>query len=217
MKITTAVFMLTPRCNMNCGFCCNNPETEKEMSTAYVKNGITQLKKEYPDVNRVVFTGGEPFLRNDLKELCLHARENNYRTRIHTNGTLMPRNVDFVDEINLPLDGSTKEVHDSIRREGHYNVIIGLLSKLEKPITITTVFCKQNKHDMQNLADTLEEYKPISWKIFKCAPTGRGKNNYEMYAVSDEDFENLKIHTKIRTYLIEDIKKSETYYMYVKN
>ena len=84
---------LTERCNNNCIHCyINQPEEERgirdcEMDTEFVKS----LLKQAADLGclSVRFTGGEPLLREDFKELYLFARRLGLKVLIFTNARLI--------------------------------------------------------------------------------------------------------------------------------
>lgn len=95
---------LTERCNNNCSHCCINlPENDthaknREMDTDFVKDVLTQAA----DLGclTVRFTGGEPFLREDIAELYVFARRLGMRVVLFTNGRLLtPELADLLARI----------------------------------------------------------------------------------------------------------------------
>ena len=84
------VWNLTKRCNLACRHCYAAAEAEGapgELSTAEGR----QLLDELADygVPVVLFSGGEPLVREDLPELVAHAAERGIRPVLSTNGTLL--------------------------------------------------------------------------------------------------------------------------------
>ncbi|GAG92415.1 unnamed protein product, partial [marine sediment metagenome] len=84
------VYNCTRRCNLRCLHCYSSSESNQfsdELTTARAK----QLLSELADVNCpvVLFSGGEPLLRDDLFELLAEARRLGLRTVISSNGTLL--------------------------------------------------------------------------------------------------------------------------------
>ena len=84
---------ITARCNLRCSFCLfarrfdsasNDAGTREELSTDELRSVIDQI----PRLTLITFTGGEPFMRQDLVELVEHARRR-HRCHIITNATLI--------------------------------------------------------------------------------------------------------------------------------
>jgi radical SAM protein with 4Fe4S-binding SPASM domain len=105
---------LTYRCNNNCYFCyTGGPQKVPELSTAEWEKALDRLWDS--GIPQVVFTGGEPTLREDLVELVDHARE--FVTGLITNGRklaqLAPdlRRVSL-DYVQVSLESHLPEVHD---------------------------------------------------------------------------------------------------------
>ena len=84
---------LTERCNNNCIHCYINQEEnnkeliEKELTTKELKDIIT--KAADIGVMTIRFTGGEPLLRNDFKEIYLFTKRLGIKVIIFTNATLI--------------------------------------------------------------------------------------------------------------------------------
>jgi Fe-coproporphyrin III synthase len=86
------VWNVTRRCNLACSHCYAAAEVEPapgEFSTAEGRRFLEQLA-DY-DVPVVLFSGGEPLVRDDLTELVSNAAELGLRPVLSTNGTLLTR------------------------------------------------------------------------------------------------------------------------------
>jgi len=76
---------LTYRCNNDCSHCYNvSDRQDPELSTDQWKSVLDQLWTI--GIPHIVFTGGEPTLRDDLPELNAHAEANGQITGVNTNG-----------------------------------------------------------------------------------------------------------------------------------
>ena len=80
---------LTYRCNLNCVYCfCKGyKEENKELSTIEWKKIIREIHKE--GCFSLIFTGGEPLMRDDFLELYLYAKQKGFIITIFTNGQLL--------------------------------------------------------------------------------------------------------------------------------
>lgn len=210
-----AVFILTAKCNMDCKFCLSGDE--KEMKTEYVKEKIDGLPEQ---VKRVSFTGGEPFIREDLYELIEHAKNLGYETGVSTNATLLDlkdERLGLIDTFLLPLDGPQK-YHDRLRGEGHFDVVLGVLDRLkDKRIIINSIATKKNCKGLLKLDTFLKKYDLVEWRIFKFKPIGRGRKYKEMFEISDETFSELKHEINDdRAYFIDDVEEfDKEYYKFI--
>ena len=86
---------LTDRCNLNCIHCYNRSgpgcQAEGELSTDEALDLIDDLAGM--GIPLVLFTGGEPLMREDIWELARHAREKGIKMAISTNGTLITTGI----------------------------------------------------------------------------------------------------------------------------
>jgi radical SAM protein with 4Fe4S-binding SPASM domain len=107
---------LTYRCNNNCYFCyTGGPRKVKELKTADWKKIIAKIWDS--GVPQIVFTGGEPTLRDDLVELIENSRE--FVTGLVTNGRKLASlaaalNKAELDYVQVSLESHLPEVHDKM-------------------------------------------------------------------------------------------------------
>jgi radical SAM protein with 4Fe4S-binding SPASM domain len=104
---------ITYRCNNNCSHCYNaRPRQYPELSTSEWKKIIDGLWKI--GVPHIVFTGGEPTLRDDLPELIAYAENLGQITGINTNGRRLkdPAFLESLIKAGLDHIQITLESHD---------------------------------------------------------------------------------------------------------
>ncbi len=108
---------LTYRCNNDCGHCYNaRPREFPALSTDHWKRILDSLW--ILGVPHVVFTGGEPTLRDDLPVLIAHAESLGLITGLNTNGRRLAHRG-FVDElvaagldhVQITVESSSEAVH----------------------------------------------------------------------------------------------------------
>jgi len=114
---------LTMRCNSKCLQCDiwkGDYDKNAELPTEEWKKILHDLKS-YLGHFRLIFTGGEPFLRHDLIELLRYCYEIGIAAGVVTNGFLInSKNAKEIIEarplnINISLDGGTASTHDYLR------------------------------------------------------------------------------------------------------
>ena len=120
-KKPVVVWNMTRRCNLKCVHCyaqAVDPDGKDEISTEQGKAIISDLAAYGAPV--MLFSGGEPLVRQDLPELASYATEKGMRAVISTNGTLITKekarelkaiNLSYV---GISLDGA-EEIHDKFR------------------------------------------------------------------------------------------------------
>lgn len=120
-KKPVVVWNTTKRCNLRCVHCYAQAESSSgkdEIDTKEAKQIINDLASFGCPV--LLFSGGEPLVREDLPELAQYAVEKGMRAVVSTNGTLI--NQDKARElkkiglsyVGISLDGG-KEIHDHFR------------------------------------------------------------------------------------------------------
>ena len=120
-KKPVVVWNMTRRCNLKCVHCYAQAEGESgsdAISTEQAKIIIEDLARFGAPV--MLFSGGEPLVRQDLPELAKFATAKGMRAVISTNGTLITRaKAKLLKEVGLSyvgvsLDGG-EEIHDKFR------------------------------------------------------------------------------------------------------
>lgn len=96
---------LTSKCNLKCNFCFSR-KTEEELTTKEIFRIIDDIKNS--GTKAVRFTGGEVFLRNDLKDIVKYAKSKNLYVILNTNGTLVnKKNIgifNYVDDVLVSVN-----------------------------------------------------------------------------------------------------------------
>jgi len=180
---------LTYNCNNNCFFCyTGGPRKGRELSTAEWKTALDNLWNS--GIPQVVFTGGEPTLRNDLIELVNHAQQ--FVTGLITNGrklaALAPElHRVSLDYVQVSLESHLPEVHDRmVGVNGAWQEtcdgIRGAIASGLEVITNTTL----TKDNIALFPDLMKTGPSLGLKIMACNTiicSGRGacsKQNSEV-------------------------------------
>jgi radical SAM protein with 4Fe4S-binding SPASM domain len=111
---------LTYRCNNDCAHCYNaRPRDFAEIPTQQWKQILDKLW--VLGIPHVVFTGGEPTLRDDLPELVAHAEQNGQITGLNTNARRLSdeKYLDSLieaglDHVQITLESHDPEIHDAM-------------------------------------------------------------------------------------------------------
>jgi len=120
-KKPVVVWNITQQCNLKCVHCYAHAKAglqDNELSTEEGKRLIDDLSAMGAPV--LLFSGGEPLMRNDLPELAAYAIEKGMRAVISTNGTLIDREAAKVFKdiglsyVGISVDGN-KAINDKFR------------------------------------------------------------------------------------------------------
>ena len=112
-----AQWLLTRRCNYRCRSCLGwqDEEPSKELSTNEIKQGLDILRKL--GVIEIVFSGGNPLLRDDIGEIIDYSSRH-FITTVYDNGSTALRKIDAlrnVDFVAISLDTLDEKRNDYAR------------------------------------------------------------------------------------------------------
>ena len=155
--LQSIVWLLTGRCNLNCKYCyASRFKGLKELS----KNECLRIVREAGmlGVDHISFTGGEPFLRDDIFDLIVEAKNFDVYVTAVTNGFTMDeekvRKLSRLDVfVYLSVDGE-KKTHEMVRGKGSWRFVeeaINLFRKFGVEFATVTALNKQNYVEVENL------------------------------------------------------------------
>ncbi len=96
---TPMTFIRFSGCNLKCPFCDTPHETFKEMEIQDIIDRVAL----YPS-DRIVITGGEP-LHQDILDLIIRLKEEDYKIHLETNGTINSETLDLFDWVAVSPKG----------------------------------------------------------------------------------------------------------------
>ena len=180
------VWNTTRRCNLRCVHCYSQSENKlypNELTTNEAKAFVADLAAF--GVKVLLFSGGEPLLRQDLFEVARFASDRGLRPVLSTNGTLITedvagqlKNAGF-SYIGISLDG-IGETNDKFRgKKGAYELAVnGIRTCLKAEVKTGLRFTVTN----YNLKDLPEIFSLIETEgiprvcLYHLAYVGRGTN-----------------------------------------
>lgn len=129
---------LSHKCNLDCQMCgVKHVLKGEELGFDTIKKALDEVAGWNSDCI-VLFTGGEPFLREDIFDIINYSVSLGLKTEVVSNGSLInnPRIVENIIDsglknIAISLDGACADTHDSIRAvSGAHNKAMNALSCL---------------------------------------------------------------------------------------
>lgn len=154
---------ITYRCNNACAHCYNaRSRNYPELSTEEWFKILDDLWKI--GIPHIVFTGGEPTLRDDLPELIRHAEVNGQITGINTNGRklkdkeYLQKLVDAgLDHVQITFESHVPEIHDQMvcHAGAWQETVEGLKNAVATSLYVMTNTTMLT-HNKTTIPDTLE-------------------------------------------------------------
>jgi 12,18-didecarboxysiroheme deacetylase len=183
-KRPVVVWNMTRRCNLKCIHCYSNSRNihyKNELTTDEGKKLISDLAAFRSPV--ILFSGGEPLMREDLSELVGFAVDQGMRAVISTNGTLLTkRTVNILKKtgisyVGVSLDGMER-THDRFRGvEGAFDMTIkGIRTCLAEGIKVGVrlTMNRKNFSDIPAVFNLIEKENIPRACFYHLVYSGRG-------------------------------------------
>ena len=181
---------LTDRCNLSCTHCYSKSgpgrTTEGELTTAEAMKVIDDLADM--GVPLILFTGGEPLLREDIWDLANHAKNRGLKMALSTNGTLITPDIarkikdSGIEYAGISLDGAQAETHDRFRNSpGAFEQTIRAFSSCKEAglrCGVRVTLTKENYRELEALVDLALSLGASRFCLYWLVPTGRGSDSY---------------------------------------
>lgn len=195
---------VTYRCNLGCSKCYLGGKSEegfKELSFEEWLKVYDILWKQ--GVPQIVFTGGEPLLREDIISLVAEADE--FITGLITNGTMLSDLAKdlysaSLDYVQVTIESSNSEEHDGMTGVpgSHKATIAGIKAAVEAGLNVTTntTLTRRNAGSFSSLIQLLSEVgvKHVACNTLICS--GKGSACRLESGLSDEELVKYLISAK---------------------
>jgi SynChlorMet cassette radical SAM/SPASM protein ScmE len=190
---------ITNRCNLRCKYCYHF-SGPGDVGEDLAKVEWLKFFEELNEcaVMKVTLAGGEPFFRDDLRELIEGIVINRMRFNILSNGTLITDDMaaflsatDRCEGVQVSIDGSRPETHDACRGKGSFRKAmdgIKCLQRHQVPVQIRVTITRHNVMDLQGIAALLlDELELPNFSTNAASYMGLCKQNAERVGLSAED------------------------------
>ncbi len=178
---------ITRSCNLACKHCraeAHEAPYPGELSTDEAKALIDDFKRAGEPI--LIFTGGEPMLRQDWPELVEYATARGLRCVMSPNGTLITKESAStmvqagVQRVSISIDGPDAASHDVFRGvPGAFAASMQGIEHLKQAgmeFQINTTVTKGNLGQFKEIFTLCENLGAVAWHIFLLVPTGRGES-----------------------------------------
>jgi len=152
-----------------------------ELTTDEIKSVFASAARLGPPV--VVFSGGEPLLRDDWPELTAFAHELQLPVALATNATLIDAGLAAriaaarFRRVSVSLDGADAATHDTLRGEGNFTRALAGVNHLRAAgakVQINVTVTRANANQLDALAALARERQAEAMHLFLLVPVGCG-------------------------------------------
>ncbi len=176
---------VTAGCNLRCIHCRRvdvaYKSSPEEVTTAEAKALIDALVLLGKPV--LIFSGGEPLMREDLLDLISYARSQGIKSALATNGTLINQPLARalgdagIVYASISLDGVCAETHDQFRGIGNWTRAVRGYMQMKKAgikVQINFTVTRKNAKELGAMVRLSHEYKAEALYLFLLVPVGCG-------------------------------------------
>ncbi|MDD5747421.1 MAG: radical SAM protein, partial [Candidatus Omnitrophica bacterium] len=205
------IFQINNACNAKCMHCFLKNELNKNVGRELSLDEIKRFFRKLGHIGNIVLGGGEPFLRDDLPDICRFLAEYNTPAliTIPTNASLpdkiaamvkriLDTTADCGVKISISLDGMDA-VHDRIRGiDGLFSRVGKLYSNLEYfagiylprlEIQINTALFKYNLNEFKKIYEYVRDEMPVAEFTFETIRGHFDKKNAE--PISNDEYREI--------------------------
>ncbi len=190
----------TNACNLYCRHCYRDAGERAggELST---EEGVSLIEQVAGQGFKImIFSGGEPLLREDILYLVEHAGKLGMRPVFGTNGTLITGELARklkragASVMGISLDSTNPKSHDDFRSTpGAWKAAVeGMRACREAglPFQVHTTVMKWNWRELERITDLAVSLGAVAHHIFFLVPTGRAVD-IEKDTLKEEQYEEL--------------------------
>ena len=199
---------ITRRCNLQCPHCyINASHTDKDLPTQTILRLIDTLTAS--GGNNLTISGGEPLLHPGIEKILSHA-SSKLTVRLLTNGTkINDKMAKFLAEngifIQISLDGSTAQIHDSIRGKGTFDQIMNAIQRLKTfgagdRLNLCATIMQANQNDWPNMIALAEKINIPLLRFLHSREIGRAATHSSAKPLLAKEYEKFIAHiTKLQS------------------
>lgn len=170
-----------------------------------------------PITPTVVFTGGDPLMRDDLFELLDYSRSIGLRTAVSpavsaglSEDTLKSFRELGVSAVSISLDGSTAALHDDIRRvPGTFDATVQAVKTaltLGLRVQVNSVVMSRNFHDLPELFHLVKSLGVPVWELFFIVVTGRALSSLDLGSEKFEEAARFAVEASKRGVAVRTVE-----------
>lgn len=191
----------TIRCNLACVHCrrLDTHEADDELTTDEFKRVLDSAATLGRPI--IVFSGGEPLLRDDWEALAAYAAALGLGTALATNGTMIDGDLAGriaaagFHRVSVSLDGADAETHDLFRGvSGSFGRALDGIRALRAnsvQVQINCTIAAHNVHQIEAIYALAERLGAVALHVFLLVPVGCGLQIAETHQLEPPRYEHV--------------------------
>lgn len=193
----------TVRCNLACSHCRRietaDEAAREDLTTAEFRRVLDSTASLGKPI--IVFSGGEPLMRDDWDILAQHAKALGLPTALATNGTLvdapLAKRIAAAGfrRVSISLDGADAATHDAFRRvDGAFERALAGIKALRAesmPMQVNATIAAHNIDQLDDLYAMVRGIDVEALHLFLLVPVGCGMEISESHQIAPEQYEEV--------------------------
>lgn len=184
---------VTNRCNLKCTYCYAESGINDNTYELTVNEIDNLLKSNDEPYDRIIITGGEPLIRDDILGIIRVCKKYG-KVQLLTNGTLGDRDLyvkilELVDAIQISIDSYEKNYHDKNRGVGSFERAVKnarLICQLDSTkLALAMTPTPQSMPDIVEMIKFCIEMGVYRLHINRFVPYGRAKNYEDTFGLKE--------------------------------
>ena len=192
---------LTYQCNNKCIHCyAGGPKQTSELTTQQWTATIDKLHDL--GIPHIVFTGGEPTLKDYLPNLIAHTQKRGLASGLVTNGRKLQNKTYLqnlitagLDHLQITVESHNPQIHDKITNTpGSWQETIQGLKNAIETKSYTTTNTTLNQHNVGNIEKTIDFLYSLSLRQFSCNSliySGKAPDIAKTFAIEESALEPI--------------------------
>ena len=199
------VWNCTPACNLACSHCYAACAGEQKVLTTEQARAVIDDLAAF-QVPVLLFSGGEPFARPDIRALAAYAKEKGLRVTFSTNGTLIDdATADWIRDlgvayVGISIDG-TEAIHDAFRRRpGAYQLALDAIRRLrarDVKVGLRVTMTRDNMRAIPDIFALMRAERVPRICLYHLVYTGRGRE------IATTDLDHAEARAALNTIVAE--------------
>jgi MoaA/NifB/PqqE/SkfB family radical SAM enzyme len=211
-----AQWLITRRCNYRCRGCnIWQEQDQNELSAEKIKQGLDILKNL--GIIEVVFSGGDPLLRDDAEEIIEYA-SSRFVTTVYDNGSMAAKKIDAlrnVDFAAISIDSLDEEKGDYIKGvKGAWRKAMDAVDTLQREgikVAVTPTISQMNLYEILDITNYFTQRGVPVWYCLYSYDLSSDVNQLFRIGKANDEFviKDVQAMVKLCDSLIELKKKNQ--------
>ena len=186
---------ITEKCNLDCAHCYLGKKEKHDLPLPLIKKSLDEFS---PNGLKVLLTGGEPLMHNQIWEVLEYAKNLPIRKELFSNGILITKNIakklsEYVQAVQISLDG-LENSHELIRGKGTFKKTLEGIENASQylDVNIATMVHPKNLNQFEELSNLVHELGVAEWNLD--IPSLAGNATIDLIPKANEAAEIFRVY-----------------------